>query len=586
MTMRRTFIKYITLAVAAVSVFAGGASNASAQSKGPGDVSIKGYVAPKPGEFPRLLFRESDLPRLKARAQTPEGKAIIARLKETLGGGEMMPENFSKDAPVNSADDKAVAKHPMGTYTLSHGAGFAFLYQLTGEKRYADLARQCLDKLFEGQVDRDSRYNWPTPGTGFRLGFVLQSICLTYDLAADAWPADYKKSVVERVMNMRVKKVDKDQFFTLEDLAKAGGYPPGSNHYGAYLSGPGLAALTFMGEPGADDKRLKALQEQVEKNLVNLCSNGFGDHGWFAEGTSCGRISSNHGVLPLLQSLKVAGGKDYISTWPNARFTVLRIMHEIVPMGGRAQFPHRGDYGNDNFYERPMISNMGDFSQGMGAVMPREAEAMAWIYDKFVEPNNKTYNSYQYPHLAIYAYVNWPEKRTDPDEVFAKTLVDDTHGYYLTRNGWNDGNDILVSTLLKRGPGGYKSGAVRAGTMVWGFGEKLNFGGLGGKTEHYRASADGSIELADEKGNALVVDFSKASGAAAVIAAKGDIKAGAPKKGALTVVDAGGEKVSVLVLNEAAPPAPTANGKTITIGGQTITLEGNVLKLTKFTEKK
>ena len=119
---------------------------------------------------------------------------------------------------------------------MSYGAGFGMLYVLTGDKKYSELASQCMDKILEGQVDRDSRYNWLTPGTGFRLSFVLQSICLTYDLCADAWPADYKKKIVEAVMNMKAAKMDKGGApCNLEDLACASGYPPGSNHYGCLL---------------------------------------------------------------------------------------------------------------------------------------------------------------------------------------------------------------------------------------------------------------------------------------------------------------------------------------------------------------
>ena len=40
---------------------------------------------PQPGEHPRLFFRKADLAMIRQRADTPEGKAIVARLRETLG---------------------------------------------------------------------------------------------------------------------------------------------------------------------------------------------------------------------------------------------------------------------------------------------------------------------------------------------------------------------------------------------------------------------------------------------------------------------------------------------------------------------
>ena len=41
---------------------------------------VKDWKAPQSGEHPRLLFRKSDLRKLRERAKTPEGKAMIERL--------------------------------------------------------------------------------------------------------------------------------------------------------------------------------------------------------------------------------------------------------------------------------------------------------------------------------------------------------------------------------------------------------------------------------------------------------------------------------------------------------------------------
>ncbi|MFW5840220.1 MAG: hypothetical protein ACOCZE_06540, partial [Planctomycetota bacterium] len=516
-----------------------------------------------------------------------------------LGSTLTLPEKYSTDKPVNNLNEKSVGTQPLGTWTLSHGTGYGLLYVLTGEKHYADLARQCVDKIFAGQVDRDSRYNWTTPGTGFRMSYVLQSICLTYDLCADAWDEDYKKSVVEKVMNTNQKKVNKNKYYTLERLADADGYPPTSNHYGAYLLGPGLVALTFKGEPGADDARLEKIQATVEKNLKKVLTAGFGDYGWFSEGISCGRIAANNGVLPLMQSLKVAGGLDYITPRVNGRATVLRLMHEIVPTGkwvdekagkyypmpSRPQIPHRGDYGNNELYQRPIISHMGDFAHGMGAVTDREAAAMAWIYANFIEPEGiEKWNMGPYPHLGLYAFVNWPETRIDPDEVLPHVIADTTHGYYAARNRWQDNKDALVTTLLKRGPHGYKSGRVGRGTSVWALQVKHGFGGLSGQTTHYRPGADGSMELADEKGQALVVDMSQTSGAYLLVArfGKDDYNDKRHDKAKVSNVQVAGKDVAVMTFSESGHPEVEVDGNAIRVGKQAIQVGEGKLTLETF----
>jgi hypothetical protein len=545
-------------------------------------------MPPRPGEHPRLLFRKADIPALRKKAGTPDGKAIIARLKLILGGGESMPTVFSKEPPVNTGGKNIT--YPPGAFTVSHGAGFGMLYQLTGDKKYADLARQCVEKLFEGQVDTDTRYNLLTPGTGFRLGAVYQGIVLAYDLCYEAWPADYRESLVERLQTIKPKKVDKDQYFSLEDLAKAGGYPPGSNHFGAYILGPGIVALAFKGDPGADDKRLDAILAMTEASLKRQLGEGFGDRGWFAEGTACGRISSN-GILPLIESLRVAAGKDYVSPRPAGRYTVLRLMHEIVRLENQPEVPARGDYGDDRIWQwKHSISFGGDFAVGMGAVLPDEARAMAWIYDQFGEPaGNKNWDS-DYPHQAIYAFVNWPEKTLEPDKVFPKVMVDDIHGYYVCRNRWQNADDTVVTTLLKRGPGGYKSGRVQKGNIVWSFGRKMSFGGLSGKTTHFRAGADGSMELADEKGESLAVDFSGSSGVPVLVAATGKISIPRGPKGKVDiasaqVVNAGGRNVTVLTFSPppGEKPAVKADGAEITVGKQIIKVADGKLSLSQFT---
>jgi len=563
---------------------------------------VESFVPAAAGEHPRLLFRKGGIPALRRRAATDRGRAMIAHLKVLLGGGEVMPTRYCNDPPVNYLREDWVKKQPVGTYTVTHGAGFGFLYVLTGKKKYADLSRRCVEKVFAGQVDRDSRYNWKTPGTGFRCSLVLQGICMAYDFCYDAWDEDFRKQVVTRVQAMNQPKFaqpgKKPKYYcTLEHLAKGGKYPPGSNHFGAYLLGPGLAALTFRGDPGADDKQIDVLLATVEANLSRLLGGGFGDHGWFAEGTSCGRISANNGVLPLLQSLKIAGGKDYISPRPHGRYTVLHLMYTIVPTGksmnesrgkyypvpSRARIPHRGDYGNDNLYERPIISHMGDFAQGMGAVLPREARAMAWIHKNFVElSDQEKWNAPFYPHLAVYAFVNWPDETTDPDEVLPRTMVDETHGYYVTRNRWQNRDDIVVTTLLKRGPHCYKSGRVRRGTFVWGLGDRVVFGGLEGKTSHYRSAPDGSMELADESGNALAVDFSSTSGAMAVVAVLGKVKPARVGKARITELVVRGKPVTVMTLAADAHPRPSVDGGMINVGGQRITVGEGKLTLVRL----
>jgi len=77
-------------------------------------------------EHPRLAFRKSDVAKFRKLAkQTPEGEAILAQTLAILGKrGKQQGDKFSNWPAV----------------------GYAFAYQMTGEKKYADEAMEIIDQ--------------------------------------------------------------------------------------------------------------------------------------------------------------------------------------------------------------------------------------------------------------------------------------------------------------------------------------------------------------------------------------------------------------------------------------------------------
>jgi len=121
----------------------------------------------------------------------------------------------------------------------------------------------------------------------------------------------------------------------------------------------------------------------------------------------------------------------------------------------------------------------------------------------------------------------------------------------------------------------------------------MSFGGLSGKTTHFRAGTDGSMELSDEKGESLVVDFSGTSGAPVLLAATGKIHLPRGPKGkvdmaAAQVVNAGGMDVTVLTFSPPPGEKPTVktDGTAIRVGKQTIQVAAGKLSLSQFTDAK
>lgn len=150
-----------------------------------------------PGEHPRLLFRKHDLPVLRERAKTPEGQAILKRLRLLLGGGEQMPTQFNNATAAYGGGSKV----EVGGYTNWHGVGFGLLYQITGDAKYAELARQCVELARKGQRDRDQRYSYVRPGGKLRAGPSYAGVAMAYDLCYDAWEPAYRKALAAEMQN-------------------------------------------------------------------------------------------------------------------------------------------------------------------------------------------------------------------------------------------------------------------------------------------------------------------------------------------------------------------------------------------------
>jgi hypothetical protein len=324
-------------------------------------------------------------------------------------------------------------------------------------------------------------------------------------------------------------KYDEGPNMSLESCALGKRQHPGSNHWGAEIGGPAMVLLAIKGDAGADDKRVDQLLDGNAKCFVRLMTEGWGDHGFFAEGDGPGTISSDTSFVPALHCWKVAGGKDFITPRPNAQWMTLKWPMLTVTSSKGPWFPTRGTYGHD-VYARQGMSGSGTFCQGFGAIADEYKPALLWLYNhQFAEADQKAGAPFDtvspYPHRAVMALVNWPFdlKEKDPGTVFPKAVEDKHFAFYMFRNRWQDENDVVVTALLKGAKGNY---SVPGGQiMVRGFGKASTFPVTftGAVTNFQAADAGGVVSTS---GASLAVDFSGASGADAVIVLAGQIMGG------------------------------------------------------------
>jgi len=541
-----------------------------------------GFQPVKPGEHPRLLFRKSDLPALRKKMSTPEGQAIVKRLRYLLDGadGETMTTVFSTatHAYMGGGYKNTVLKKP-GVFTIGHVAGYGLLYQLTGDRKYAEFARKCFEKSLAGVRDRDDRYSFRGPGGPLRAGPSLGWHAVGYDLCYDGWDKatreKFGRAIAEYAEASSTDKEKKKS--TLEALTR-GTMPPASNHFGMQVGGAALALLAVDGEAFVDQKRIDRLLMIAEDSTIRNLRDGFGDGGFFKEGDGTGSMSSQIAFVTALQAWENAQGKDFMgSPRPNARMMALKWIYQTVVRNGRPDFwPIRGAYGH-NVWAREGVSGAGYFSMSMGPMGDSDRAAMRWYYDRFLcdadaERGGPYDTVAEFPHAAVCAFVNWPTdiKGRNPADVLPLCYRDSDAGFYVWRNRWQDDNDIVITLLTSR-THGYMSAKPDSAMKLNSMGKHSQWGTVkGGPTRHWSSSPRGqtsSLTLSD--GTCFGVDFTGASGSDVMLVTTGSAEG--------TKVKFSGKTLTFAFPTVASPPKVTVKGDSATIGRQRVTFsDGNL----------
>jgi hypothetical protein len=405
---------------------------------------------------------------------------------------------------------------------------------------------------------------------------------MAYDLAYDGWDEEFRKKVAGALAGY-----DEGKFMSLGELARGSRHGPHSNHWGCQIGGAALALLAIRGDPGADDGKLKPLLEANATCIVRQVTEGFGDGGYSNEHAGPGQIASDTAYLPAVQAWRVAGGKDFVGPRPHvSNVTLIRVYELLARKGGGVQYPlrHPSSYGTQDF-GRDGLSRGGQFVQGLGAVKPEFRPAVQWTYENVVEPDpaKRTYDLVSpYPHRAILALANWPigETAKNPADVLPRVLHDSLKHYAVFRNRWKDADDILVTGLW----GARNDG--KEPVLVWGLGERIEWGSCPKQKESKLSGVkpDGSGVITAGPCS-LAVDFSKASGADALLVMTGPGAGDGPPpksgKARAESVVAGSTTYHVLTLSAGVHPEPKADGDALVVGGQRVTLAGGALTLAK-----
>jgi hypothetical protein len=463
------------------------------------------HQAITPREHPRLIFRADELPTLKQKAQTSQGKAIVNNLKRTL------------ETKIQYA-----GYVPTGGY---HAAGHCFLGLLEDNPTSAATAWQIVTKSMANPGQRLLEHS---P--------IVAGVALAYDLCYHQWNQTQQQQV--------------NHWLTLQTLKLIGGDSP-KNGWNSYAwsnwnararGAAGLAAMAILDEPPEyypqdnqffrQPKDAEKLLKIAERNLIRYLDTAIGDRGIGTEGDHYTTEPLRLTVLPFLQAYRNVRGID-LAPSKTQWFLPFYLTRSLVS-NNRLEID---SYGRHRLSPPPSL-----YGIGLPTVKDKFLPGVLWFLEHY--DRDRSYGvSADLPISAIYALQGYPEtpRITNPAQLWDRVLVDRQKGFYSFRNQWQDKSDLVASIYLKRellraswafpDAGSFRIAGLGSQWAIAGASEPKPYNenivvtdkssDRGAKLIDFQAKQDGSGTITLQKQNwsrSFAVDYSKASGSPGLFA--------------------------------------------------------------------
>jgi hypothetical protein len=398
---------------------------------------ISNHQPIQPREHPRLIFRQQQLPRLREKAKTDYGQAILAQLKIAL------------DSEIEYDGYK-----PNGGY---HAAGHCFLSLLNNDRQAAETAWQIVEKSM----------NNPGPRL-LEQAPIVAGIALAYDLCYHAWDENRLQKITSWLAQ--------ESHILIEGMPDRGWNPNSWSNWSARARGAaGLATLAIMLEPPeffaqsnlepTDSWRLLKISERNVKRLLKI---GIGDRGFGTEGDHYTTEPLVLTIIPFLQAYQNVLGQDLISN-SSAEWFLPQYIMRMVESNGELSFPaygrHRAGPGGSLF------------ALGWETVPEKFLPAVQWFFQQhFGWQGDRSFGIGTYgPYEAAFALMGYRDDIVpkNPGEILGHVLVDEQKGFYVFRDRWQDSNDFVASIYLKQEPLKASWSFPDTGSFrIWGLGGK------------------------------------------------------------------------------------------------------------------
>lgn len=380
--------------------------------------TFSGFQKLEPNEHPRLIFRKSDLPMIKKRLETPQGKVIMERFMA------MLPRMHSP------SDENKTAAYLAANYGVA--------YQLTGDKAHADKAKEVLGSMLNNGGSQDIHF-----------GPEAQSFAITLDMCYDAWDAVFRQKVIDNLAK-RVSNLD-----TLSGMGGAS-LSPWHNHEGVRGPSNGVAAICLLGEKTSNPKDMPDLERIIHATARGVRRyfqySGNTDTGFCLEGNYYKRMTWNSGPAHMIQAYRTAFGGNLLAGGLGHSWYIGEWMSQ-APSAQVVTADELGDH-----------QTAGLWPLGLALVPESSKAGVRWLFDRtFGLEGNKSFGILWAYHAA-YVLMNYPfeVESKAPSESLPWIAPDPVGGRWILRRPWKDAQDSLVvmnlRSALRPGCHYYRSG--------------------------------------------------------------------------------------------------------------------------------
>ena len=395
-------------------------------------------------DHPRLFFNADTWPDVKSRALSEEN-AWYTELKERV---DSYPENPTS---VGRRTDNALQKKPDGTNEVvvkarpvdwgTKAAHTAFVYLVSGEKKYLELTKKMLDvsvKTYHECYEMRMMIDWYSTS---RVHWLAAYDWIYNDLTKSE-RRELMGSFLEHVDSMRPGP-DRPEMARIND----------SNHTTGFYGERNLVWFTGVAAHGDGINDMLALDllkvgRQYNLDLFEYRKKCAGDDGGLASATTTYAIAHYPwSQLNYLYTWRSATGEDIAADWPYLAYFPVWIMWNWLPG------PEPREFGSGDVYHyknRLWVDNlymhMSQFMDFYGESEP-ECAALASYIRKSIPTEHQKYNWtwFFYPFLLTNIDKAPPPKAPDDTGLFARHF--ETLGQVFMRSGTGKDDTYSLFTI-------------------------------------------------------------------------------------------------------------------------------------------